>query len=58
MTNKMQRINLASRPVGAPTTDNFKLETADIPVPGDGEVLVRVHYISLDPYMRGRMDDS
>ena len=58
MTNKMQRINLASRPVGAPTADNFKLETTDIPVPGDGEVLVRVHYISLDPYMRGRMDDS
>ena len=58
MPDQMQRIVLASRPDGAPTLDNFRLESADIPTPGDGEVLVRVHYMSLDPYMRGRMDDA
>lgn len=58
MTDQMQHITLASRPSGAPTADNFALETASIPTPGAGEVLVRVHYMSLDPYMRGRMDDA
>ncbi len=58
MPDQMQHITLASRPEGAPTPDNFKLETAPLPSPGDGEILVRVHYMSLDPYMRGRMDDS
>lgn len=58
MTEQMQRIALASRPSAAPTSDNFRLETTGIPTPGDGEVLVRVHYMSLDPYMRGRMDDA
>lgn len=58
MTDQMQHITLASRPTGAPTRDNFALETCDLPTPGDGEVLVRVHYMSLDPYMRGRMDDG
>ena len=58
MPDQMQHINLASRPTGAPTPDNFSLETGPIPEPGDGEVLVRVHYMSLDPYMRGRMDDA
>ena len=58
MPDQMQHITLASRPEGAPTSDNFKLETAPLPTPGDGEILVRVHYMSLDPYMRGRMDDS
>ena len=57
MTDQMQRIALASRPIAAPTADNFRLESIDIPSLGDGEVLVRVHYMSLDPYMRGRMDD-
>ncbi|MSU91279.1 zinc-binding dehydrogenase [Rhodobacteraceae bacterium 2CG4] len=55
MTNKMQRIVLASRPRGAASSDNFRLETADIPAPGPGEVLVRTLFLSLDPYMRGRM---
>ncbi|MFT7026579.1 MAG: NADPH-dependent curcumin reductase CurA [Paracoccaceae bacterium] len=54
----MQKIVLASRPVGAPTMDNFRLESAPIPTPGDGEVLVEVQWLSLDPYMRGRMDDA
>ncbi len=58
MNTEMQRIALASRPHGAPVADNFALETSPIPTPADGEVLVRVHYMSLDPYMRGRMNDA
>lgn len=58
MTEQMQRIVLASRPSGAPAPENFRLENAPVPAPGEGEVLVRVHYLSLDPYMRGRMDDA
>ena len=58
MSDQMQHITLASRPTGAPTADNFKLESTALPTPGDGEVLVKVHYMSLDPYMRGRMDDA
>jgi len=57
MSEQMQRITLASRPDGAPEAGNFRLETGPAPTPGDGEVLMRVHYMSLDPYMRGRMDD-
>lgn len=51
-----QRIVLASRPKGPPGLDNFRLETADLPQPGPGEVLMRTIWMSLDPYMRGRMD--
>tara|TARA_R110002094_G_scaffold43417_10_gene55543 strand:+ start:1245 stop:2285 length:1041 start_codon:yes stop_codon:yes gene_type:complete len=58
MTSKMQQIVLASRPDGAPGHDNFRLESADMPTPGDGEILVEVSHMSLDPYMRGRMDDA
>ena len=58
MTDQMQCITLAQRPVGAPKDEDFKLETRAVPTPGDGEVLVRVHYMSLDPYMRGRMNDA
>jgi NADPH-dependent curcumin reductase len=58
MSDQMYRVALASRPTGAPRDDNFSYESAPVPVPGDGEVLVRVHYMSLDPYMRGRMDDA
>lgn len=53
----MQRVVLASRPKGDPEPDNFRLETAPAPQPGDGEFLARVLWLSLDPYMRGRMDD-
>ncbi len=53
---KTQRIVLASRPKGIPTLDNFRLETIEQPVPAKGEVLVRTIWLSLDPYMRGRMD--
>ena len=58
MTDQMHRIVLASRPTGSPEAANFRYEPAPLPVPGDGEVLVKVHYMSLDPYMRGRMDDA
>ncbi|WP_422075790.1 NADP-dependent oxidoreductase [Tranquillimonas rosea] len=51
-------IVLASRPKGTPSQDNFRQETHALPAPGDGEVLVRVIWLSLDPYMRGRMDDA
>jgi len=53
-----RRIVLASRPVGVPTEDDFRLETAPIPSPQEGQVLLRSIYLSLDPYMRGRMSDA
>lgn len=56
MQNK--EIRLASRPVGMPTLDNFRLVDADMPQPNDGEVLVRSLYISVDPYLRGRMREG
>ncbi|MBU2880553.1 NADP-dependent oxidoreductase [Psychrosphaera sp. B3R10] len=53
-----RQIVLASRPFGAPTTDNFKTVLTDRPTPKSGEVLLRTVYLSLDPYMRGRMNDA
>lgn len=53
-----RRIILASRPVGMPTTDNLPIDTVTLPAPGAGEMVVKVLYLSLDPYMRGRMDAS
>ena len=58
MTRTCQRIVLASRPTGPVTPDNFRLETVPVPEPADGQLLVRVHYLSLDPYMKGRMMES
>jgi len=58
MTTMNRRIVLASRPSGAASESNFRLESVPIPVPGPGQVLVRHHYLSLDPYMRGRMNDA
>ena len=58
MTQTYQRIVLASRPRGTVTPDNFRLESVPVPTLEAGQVLVRNHYLSLDPYMRGRMDDS
>jgi NADPH-dependent curcumin reductase len=52
------QIRLASRPAGEPTASNFKFTREPMPVPGDGEVLVRTRYLSLDPYMRGRMSGA
>ncbi|MGV6850425.1 MAG: NADP-dependent oxidoreductase, partial [Marinibacterium sp.] len=56
MSDTLRRIVLASRPEGAPVADNFRLEEAPLPDPAKGEVLVAVDYLSLDPYMRGRMN--
>ena len=53
-----RRIVLATRPQGAPSPENFRLETVPAPAPGDGQVLVRTTWLSLDPYMRGRMSDA
>lgn len=56
MAEKNQRIVMTSRPTGWVTEANFRLEEAPPPEPKDGEVLVRNHFLSLDPYMRGRMN--
>jgi NADPH-dependent curcumin reductase CurA len=53
-----RKIVLNSRPVGAPTAENFRLEEAAIAAPAAGQVLLRTLYLSLDPYMRGRMSDA
>jgi NADPH-dependent curcumin reductase CurA len=53
-----QQIVLDNRPQGEATVDNFKLVTTDTPALTDNQVLVRHHFLSLDPYMRGRMNDS
>ena len=53
-----RQILLASRPVGAPTAANFKLVESEIPSVGDGQMLLRNRWMSLDPYMRGRMSDA
>ncbi|HEY6514016.1 MAG TPA: NADP-dependent oxidoreductase, partial [Burkholderiaceae bacterium] len=58
MSTTNQRVVLASRPSGEPTPHNFRLEQAPLPALNDGEVLVRHHYLSLDPYMRGRMSEG
>lgn len=53
-----QRIVLVSRPVGAPTPENFRLEREALPDLAEGQVLLKTLYLSLDPYMRGRMSDA
>jgi NADPH-dependent curcumin reductase CurA len=53
-----RRIVLASRPSAEPSPDNFRLETVDTPELKEGEILVRNEYLSLDPYMRGRMGED
>src|SRR5207247_5667131 len=58
MAEKIARqIVLAARPQGRPKPSDFRLEEAAIPTPSAGQILLRVEYLSLDPYMRGRMDD-
>lgn len=52
-----RQIVLAARPKGRPELTDFRIEETAIPTPGPGQVLLRVEYLSLDPYMRGRMDD-
>jgi NADPH-dependent curcumin reductase CurA len=51
-----RKILLASRPVGVPTVNNFEIVEAAMPRPAEGEALVRALYLSVDPYMRGRMN--
>ena len=58
MTTTLRRIVLARRPQGAPVPEDFRLETGPLPEPGPGEALVRTIWLSLDPYMRGRMSDA
>lgn len=54
---KNKQILLASRPAGMPNEANFRIVETEVPQPKAGEVLVRTLYLSVDPYMRGRMDD-
>ena len=60
MTNSptFQRVVLASRPRGEVLPENFRLESASVPALAEGQVLVRNHFLSLDPYMRGRMSEA
>ena len=58
MSTKNRAIVLASRPRGAVTPQNFRIVDTELSEIGPGELLVRNHYLSLDPYMRGRMDDA
>lgn len=57
MTTTTREIHLAARPNGWPTHDDFRTVTVELPDPGPGEVLVRNTVMSVDPYMRGRMND-
>ena len=57
MSTVNRRIILAARPVGFPKDSDFNLVESAIPIPGDGQILVRSIYLSVDPYMRGRMND-
>ena len=57
-TQTNRRIVLNSRPDGAPKPENFRLDTSPLPASAEGEVLLRTVFLSLDPYMRGRMSDA
>lgn len=58
-TEKVNRqIVLAERPKGLPDNNTLRLDSTDVPVPNDNEMLLRTVYLSLDPYMRGRMNDA
>ena len=56
--DRNRQILLASRPVGAPVPENFSLVETPVPTPGPGQMLLRNLWMSLDPYMRGRMSDA
>ena len=58
MPETARRIVLASRPVGEPKPSDFRLEEFPVPQPGPGQMLLRTKWLSLDPYMRGRMSDA
>lgn len=57
MSTMNRQILLASRPIGFPKESDFSLVESAVPTPGDGQILVRSIYLSVDPYMRGRMND-
>ena len=58
MARVNRQITLAARPVGMPKESDFKLVERPVADPADGELLVQVHYLSVDPYMRRRMIDA
>jgi NADPH-dependent curcumin reductase CurA len=58
MADIARRVVLASRPAAEPAAENFRLEEFPMPQPGEGEILLRTLWLSLDPYMRGRMSDA
>jgi NADPH-dependent curcumin reductase CurA len=58
MENRNRQVLLKRRPTGMPTTADFDVADGPMPDPGDGEVLVRGIYLSLDPYMRGRISGA
>ena len=53
----VREIRLKSRPSGLPTPENFEMASVDLPAPGAGEVQVKNLWMTVDPYMRGRMND-
>jgi hypothetical protein len=58
MSQSAKRVVLVSRPVGEPKASDFRIEEHAVPEPGDGQVLLRTIWLSLDPYMRGRMSEG
>src|SRR5689334_10225766 len=58
MGTQNRQFTLAARPVGFPKESDFKLVETPLPEPGDGEVLLRTLWLSVDPYMRGRMSEA
>jgi NADPH-dependent curcumin reductase CurA len=56
--NTTRTINLNSRPTGKPEPGDFNISTTEIPELQEGEVLLRTKYVSVDPYLRGRMSDA
>lgn len=58
MTKSNKQLHLVKRPQGIPTMENFNFVEAQVPQPQEGEILVRALYLSVDPYMRGRMSDA
>ena len=58
MPLRAREIRLATRPRGVPVPSDFELAEVELPEPADGEILVRNAFVSVDPYMRGRMNDA
>jgi len=59
MSSKMKKVIFVSRPTGEPTEDNFKVVEDESPkITGDRQILTKTLYLSVDPYMRGRMDEK